>query len=310
MARFVPGTRALRTLEAAARHLNFTRASDELGLTPAAVSHQIKEIEDQLGVSLFARTSRSMRLTPAGAVLFEASGDAISLMNRAVARAQKLARGQSLLKVTADAHFAAKWLMRRLDRFREIRPDIELRFDISYEVRNFEVDDIDVAIRFGGGKYPGLSSDRLFDNVIVPVCSPHLLERGPPLTEPRDLFNHRLVHIDWSRRGVSWPNWPMWMAAAGIDDFDDSRAVVFGTSSDCIQAAIEGSAVALADFAMIAHDLSEGRLVQPFELGVRMAPEFAYHLVYPQAAANDPRIAAFRAWILDEASRTTLTWNT
>lgn len=304
MARFVPGTRALRTLEAAARHLNFTRAADELGLTPAAVSHQIKEFEDQLGVSLFARTSRSMRLTAAGAVLAEASADAIAQLNRAVSRAQKLERGQSLLKVTADAHFAAKWLMRRVDRFRDAHPGIDLRFDITYEVRDFEIDDVDIGIRFGAGKYPGLSSNRLFDNVIIPVCSPGLLQRGPPLKEPRDLFNHRLVHIEWSRRGVTWPNWGMWMAAAGIDDFDESRALVFSTSSDCIQAAIDGSAVALADFAMVAHDLSEGRLVQPFELGVRMAPEFAYHLVYPQASADDPRIVAFRDWILEEAAAT------
>ena len=302
MGRFVPGTRALRTLEAAARHLNFTRAADELGLTPAAVSHQIKEFEDQLGMALFARTSRTMRLTEAGAVLFEASTDAIDLLNRAVSRASKLARGQSLLKVTADAHFAAKWLMRRVDGFRAIRPDIELRFDISYEVRDFDLDDVDVGIRFGTGKYPGLAADRLFDNVIIPVCSPRLLRDGPPLKTPRDLFNHRLVHIEWSRQGVTWPNWRMWMAAAGVDDFDDSRTVVFGTSSDCVQAAVEGSAVALADFAMVAHDLSDGRLVQPFDLGVRMASEFAYFLVYPQSAADDPRIAAFRGWILAEVA--------
>lgn len=304
MARFVPGTRALRTLEAAARHLNFTRAADELGLTPAAVSHQIKELEDQLGMALFARTSRTVRLTEAGAVMFEASTDAIDLLSRAVSRAQKLARGQSLLKVTADAHFAAKWLMRRVDGFRAIWPDIDLRFDISYEVRDFDRDDVDVGIRFGTGRYPGVVADRLFDNVIIPVCSPTLLRNGPPLTVPRDLFNHRLVHIEWSRQGVTWPNWRMWMAAAGIDDFDDSRTVVFSTSSDCIQAAIDGSAVALADFAMVAHDLSDGRLVQPFDLGVRMAPEFAYFLVYPQASADDPRVVAFRDWILDEAAKT------
>ncbi len=304
MALFVPGTRALRTLEAADRHKNFTRAADELGLTPAAVSHQIKEIEDQLGVSLFTRTSRTVRLTEAGAVLSEASADAIDMLNRAVSRAQKLARGQSLLKVTADAHFAAKWLMRRIDGFRAIQPDIDLRFDISYEVRDFDRDDIDIGIRFGAGKYPGLAVERLFDNVLIPVCSPELLRNGPPLRTPRDLFNHRLVHIEWSRRGVTWPNWPMWMAAAGIDDFDDSRTLVFGTSSDAVQAAIDGSAVALADFAMVAHDLSEGRLVQPFKLGVRMAPEFAYFLVYPQSSANDPRIVAFRDWILDEAAKT------
>ncbi len=304
MARLVPGTRALRTLEAAARHLNFTRAADELGLTPAAVSHQIKEIEDQLGITLFMRTSRSIRLTEAGTVLADASAEAVAMMNRAVSRARKLQRGQTLLKVTADAHFAAKWLMRRIDGFRAVRPDIELRFDITYEVRDFEVDDVDIGIRFGSGSYPGLVAERLFENVIIPVCSPRLLETGPPLKTPRDLFHHRLVHIEWSRRGVTWPNWPMWMAAAGIDDFDDGRAVVFGTSSDCIQAAIEGSAVALADFAMVAHDLSEGRLVQPFDLGVRMSPEFAYFLVYPQASSQDPRIVAFRDWIVAEAART------
>ena len=304
MARLVPGTRALRTLEAAARHLNFTRAADELGLTPAAVSHQIKELEDQLGMPLFARTSRTVRLTEAGTVLFEAAADAIDLLNRAVARAQKLARGQALLKVTADAHFASKWLMRRVDGFRAVRPDIELRFDISYDVRDFDVDDIDIGVRFGAGKYPGLVAHRLFENVLIPVCSPSLLREGPPLRTPRDLFNHRLVHIEWSRQGVTWPNWRMWMAAAGIDDFDDSRTLVFGSSSDCIQAAIDGSAVALADFAMVAHDLSEGRLVQPFELGVRMAPEFAYFLVYPLSSAQDPRIVAFRDWIVGEASKT------
>ena len=156
MARAIPGTRALRTLAAAGRHLNFTRAADELGLTPAAVSHQIKEIEDQIGVTLFARTSRTIRLTEAGAVLLEASNDALDLLGRAVSRARKMTRGAAMLKVTVDAQFAAKWLMRRVDDFRKLRPDIELRFDIAYELRDFDVDDVDVGIRFGAGKYPGL----------------------------------------------------------------------------------------------------------------------------------------------------------
>lgn len=299
----MPGTRALRTLEAAGRHLNFTRAADELGLTPAAVSHQIKEIEDQLGVLLFTRTSRSIRLTEAGAALCDAAADAIELLNRAVSRARKLTRGTAQLKVTLDAQFAAKWLMRRVDGFRKLHPDIELRFDISYDVRDFDLDDIDVAIRFGMGKYPGLRADRLFDNMIIPVCSPNLLRYGPPLRVPRDLFNHTLVHIEWSQQGVTWPNWRMWMAAAGIDDFDDSRSIVFNNSSDAVQAAIDGSVVALADFAMVANDLSEGRLVRPFDLGIRVSREFAYFLVYPQGAADDPRIGAFREWILKEAAQ-------
>ncbi len=304
MSRSLPGTRALRTLESAGRHLNFTRAADELGLTPAAVSYQVKEIEEQLGVVLFHRTSRSIRLTEAGRLLVDASTEALDLLGRAAAKARRLSRGTTMLKVSADPQFASRWLMGRVERFRAIHPGIELRFDVAYEVRDFDRDDIDVAVRFGTGRYPGLAAHRLFDNVIVPVCSPRLLKSGPPLAVPRDLFNHTLVHIEWSRQGVTWPNWRMWMAAAGIDDFDDSRTVVFGTSGDAVQAAIDGNAVALADFAMVANDLSEGRLIRPFDLGIRIPPEFAYFVVYPQASSADPRIVAFRDWIVDEAAAT------
>ena len=304
MALHIPGTRALKALDAAARHLNFTRAADELGLTPAAVSHQIKEIEDQLGLVLFARTSRAVQLTAAGAVVHEAAVEALGTLGRAVAKARKMSRGLAELKVSSDATFASKWLMPRIDLFRKAHPSIELRFDVSSEVRDFDQDDIDMAIRFGAGKYPGLAARRLFDNVIIPVCSPRLLKSGPPLDEPRDLLNHTLVHIEWSRQGVTWPNWRMWMTAAGIDDFDDSRCVLFSDSSHCVQAAIDGTAVALADFAMVANDLSEGRLIRPFELGIKMPSDFAYYLVYPQASAHDARITAFADWILDQSAKT------
>ncbi|MEO5756989.1 MAG: LysR substrate-binding domain-containing protein, partial [Mesorhizobium sp.] len=243
-------------------------------------------------------------LTEAGAVLFEASTDALDLLGRAVSRARKMTRGTELLKVTLDAQFATKWLMRRVDDFRKQRPGIDLRFDITYDVRDFDLDDVDVGIRFGAGKYPGLCTHRLFDNIIIPVCSPALLASGPPLREPRDLFQHTLAHIEWVRQGVTWPNWRMWMAAAGVDDFDDSRTLVFVSSTDATQAALDGNAVALADFAMVANDLSEGRLVRPFALGIKVAPEFAYFLVYPQASVNDPRIVAFREWLLEEVAKT------
>lgn len=300
----IPGTRALRTLEAAGRHLNFTRAADELGLTPAAVSYQIKEIEDQLGLVLFTRTSRSIRPTKAGELVLEAAAEALDVLGRAVARARRMERGGSQLRLSADAQFAAKWLMRRVESFREAHPDIELRFDISSDLRDFEQDDVDVAVRFGAGKYAGLAAHRLFDDVLGPVCSPTLLRSGPPIRKPRDLLNYTLAHIEWSRQGITWPNWPMWMAAAAVEDFDDSRTVVFGTSSELLQAALEGSAVVLAESAMVAGDLAEGRLVQPLELSLRLAPEFAYFLVYPQAATEDPRIAVFRDWILAEAAKT------
>lgn len=296
----VPGTRTLKAFDAAARHLNFSRAAQELGLTPAAVSHQIKELETQLGFALFLRTSRAMRLTEAGVIFHQASSESLEILRVAAARARKLSRGMAQLRVTLDALFATKWMMPKLDRFRAAWPDIDLRFDIAFELRDFIHDDIDVAIRFGTGNYPGLVAHRLFDNLIIPVCSPRLLNSGRPLSEPRDLLDHTLVHIEWERQGVNWPNWKMWMKAAGVDGFSGDNCVLFKESSHVIQAATEGNVVALCDFSMVANDLSAGRLVRPFDLGIKMAEEFAYHMVYPVEVAGDPRIGAFRDWVFEE----------
>src|SRR5688572_543162 len=143
MNRTLPGTRALRTFEAAARHLNFTRAADEVGLTPAAVSYQIKEIEDQLGIVLFARTSRSIQLTPAGAVLFEATTDALETLQRAAGRARRIARDSNQLRLTVGPRFATHWLLPRLPKFKAAHPGLELTFDITDDVRDFDRDDVD-----------------------------------------------------------------------------------------------------------------------------------------------------------------------
>lgn len=301
MNRMLPGTRALRTFEAAARHLNFTRAADEVGLTPAAVSYQIKEIEDQLGVVLFTRTSRTIQLTPAGAVMFEATADALDTLQRAAGRARRMTRGAAHLRISLSARFATNWLLPRLPRFRAENPGLELSFDISDELRSFDMDDIDVAIRFGTGMHEHARSDRLFDTVIVPVCSPKLLETDPSLQAPRDLLQHTLCYVDWKTDGMVWPNWRMWMAAAGIADFDDSRCVAFSDSGFVVQAVIESGAVGLADLDMIATDLAQGRLVRLFDIGVSVAQPYAYHLVYPESSSEDPRVLAFREWMLKEA---------
>lgn len=303
MARPIPGTRALRVFDAAARHLNFSRAADEVGLTPAAVSHAVKEIEEQLGLVLFTRTSRTIRLTEAGAVMQAAAAEALEGLAAAAARARRLSRGLSQLKLSLDPGLAAKWMVPRLDSFRAANPGLDLRFDISFALRDFERDDVDAAVRFGTGRWPGLASDRLFDNMIVPVCSPRLLESGPPLREPRDLLRHTLAHIEWTGHGLTWPNWRMWMAAAGVPDFDGEHVLIFDDTAHAIQAAIDGSVVALADFAFVARDLSAGRLIRPFELGMKLPQEFGYFLVYPQAADGDPRIKAFRDWVLAEVGR-------
>ncbi len=303
MNRMLPGTRALRTFEAAGRHLNFTRAADEVGLTPAAVSYQIKEIEEQLGITLFTRTSRSIRLTPAGMVLFEAAAEALDTLHRAAARARRLNRGTRHLRVSVGARFATNWLLPRLPQFRAAHPGLELTFDISDEVRDFEGDDVDVAIRYGVGKYGDAVAYRLFDTVVAPVCSPGLLDRGPAIGKPADLAAHTLCYVDCRPGGIVWPNWPMWMAAAGVPDFDDSRCLAFAESSHVVQAVLEGGAVGLVEVELVDRELQQGRLVRLFDVGVKVAPDYAYHLVYPAASRDDPRVQALQAWMAGEVRR-------
>lgn len=303
MNRMLPGTRALRTFEAAGRHLNFTRAAHEVGLTPAAVSYQIKEIEDQLGVVLFTRTSRSIQLTPAGSILFEATIDALDSLQRAAGRARRMARGEAHLRVSLGARFATNWLLPRLAQFRATHPGLELTFDITDQIRDFDVDDVDIAIRFGAGNYAHARSERLFDTVVVPICSPKLFDTSPGLKQPQDLLRHMLCHVDCKVGGMVWPNWPMWMSAAGIDDFDDSRCVAFSDSSHVVQAVIDGTAIGLAELSMIASDVAQGRVMRLFDIGVSMAQEYTYHLVYPENSSQDTRVLAFREWMLSEITR-------
>lgn len=300
MQKILPGTRALRTFEAAGRHLNFTRAAEELSLTPAAVSFQIKEIEDQLDVILFTRTSRKIQLTSAGAVLLDATTDALDKLHRAAGRARRMTRGSTHLRISLGARFATHWLLPRLPRFREANPEVELTFDITDQVRNFDVDDVDAAVRFGNGRYAGALSERLFDTVVVPVCSPKLMETSLKPKLPKDLFHHTLCYVDCQTEGMVWPNWSMWMAAAGIDDFDDSRCMAFTDSSHVVQAVIDGNAIGLVELAMIENDLAQGRLVRLFDIGVSVAEEYAYHLVYPERSWEETAVQAFREWILRE----------
>jgi len=300
MDRLLPGTRALRTFDAAARHLNFTRAAAELALTPAAVSYQIKEIEDQLGLVLFTRTSRSIALTPAGAMFFDATSDALASLHRAVSRARRLVRGTAQLRVSLGARFATNWLMPRLPSFQAANPGLDLSLDITDALRDFDTDDIDVAIRFGAGDYPRTRSERLFDSDVVPVCSPALLAAGAPITTPADLLAHTLCHVDCKVDGMTWPNWTTWMAAAGIPDFDDHRCMAFTDSSHVVQAVIEAGAVGLVELPMVARELAQGRLLRLFDVSVGMGPGYAYHLVYRENTGNDPRILAFRRWMSGE----------
>ena len=305
MTRRFPGLGPLRTFEAAARHLSFTRAADELGVTPGAVSVQVRAIEDALGVRLFWRTSRSVRLTGAGETVLRAAREALDVVARAVEQVGP-AGGRRVLTVSVGMSFAAKWLVPRLDRFRRLHPGVDVRLDVTERLADFAREEVDVAIRFGSGAYPGLRTDRLFEEEeVFPVCSPRLLQGEHPLRHPADLRHHTLIHEDWRAEGdgwAGWPDWAMWLLAAGVEGVDPARGVRFRETALVIQAAVEGQGVALGNTSLVGDDLATGRLVRPFDLSLKGPARFAYHLVSPRAAADRPLTEAFREWVLLEVA--------
>lgn len=304
MIEYFPGLRALRAFEAAARHLSFTRAAAEINVTPAAISHQIKELEDQIGTELFIRTSRTMRLTKAGEVLSTAARDSLETLSGALVRIKRL-ENRKQLKVSAPPSLAAKWLVPRLDEFLATQPGADVRLDVSSSIVDFDRDDIDVAIRFGEGRYPGLNSELLFQDFVFPVCSPSIITKEKPLRTPRDLLKHTLIHLDWDAQpGAAWPNWAMWMKAAGIPDFDDRAGLHFRQTSFAVQAALDGMGVALGDSNLVADDLAAGRLVKPFDLSLRAPKQFAYFVITRPDISDAPMVEAFRDWCLAEAKIT------
>jgi LysR family glycine cleavage system transcriptional activator len=293
MGRRLPPLNALRAFEAAARHMSFTKAAAELNVTQAAVSHQIKALEERLGLPLFRRLNRQLLLTDAGQAYLPEVREAFDRLASATDRL--LTRDSTgVLTVTLLPSFAAKWLVPRLGRFREGHPEIDVRVSPSERLVDFAREDVDIGIRHGLGRYPGpLRADFLLAENVFPVCSPKLLEGPKPLRCPEDLRHHTLLHDDYHQ------DWRMWLMAAGVTSVDPSRGPRFDDSSMVLQAAIGGQGVALGRSALVATDLAAGRLVKPFD--ITLASPLAYYLVYPSATADRPKIVAFRNWILAEA---------
>jgi LysR family glycine cleavage system transcriptional activator len=304
MRRQLPALNALRSFEAVARLRSFNRAAVELGVTPAAVSHQVKVLEQQLGLSLLSRTSRLVEPTRAGAGLCAAVGEALDGIAVAVRRLAGR-RIEDRLVISTSPSLAAKWLVPRLENFTRLHAEAEVRIDVSSDLAVFGGEGgIDLALRFGAGGYPGLVAEQLFNEMIFPVCSPRLLRRGPPLLEPADLREHTLIHYDWQAQGVVWPDWQSWLMAAGVTGVDTERGLHFTRSTLALQAAIDGQGVALGDSTLVADDLAARRLVQPLALSLEAPFGFAYHLVYPPAALEKPLARDFRDWLLAEAAKT------
>ena len=294
MALHLPPLAALRAFEAAARHLSFTRAADELHVTQTAISHQIRGLEERLGVRLFRRLPRGLVLTDEAQRYLPGLRDAFARLEAATAELLARRTGGTLTASVLPS-FAAKWLVPRLGRFRAANPDIDLRISTSQHLVDFAREDVDIGLRMGRGHYPGLRVDRLFGETLVPVCSPALLAGEPPLRRPQDLKHHVLLHED------DETGWRLWLELAGVEDVDVSHGLTFTDAAMGVQAAAEGQGVALGRTALAAWDIAAGRLVRPFD--VSMPHDLAYYLVCPEASAERPRIAAVRAWLLGEAAR-------
>jgi LysR family transcriptional regulator, glycine cleavage system transcriptional activator len=290
MPRRLPPLNSLPSFESAARLLSMSRAADELGVTHGAVSRAVSNLEAHLGVQLMIRATRSIRLTPIGASLAGEVRDVLEHLAAATAAATGQASGT--VNVSTIDSFAARWLMPRLSRFRRVHGDIDVRVAISERLADFTGDGIDIAIRCGGGRYPGLTSELLMQEDHFPVCSPKLLRGRHPLRTPASLVHHTLLH------DVFTVDWAMWLRRAGIE-IDPHRGPTFLSSDHAIQAAVRGEGVVLGRSALVADELAAGRLVRPFDLSLPAG--FAYYVVCPARGLHRPNVKTFRDWLIAEA---------
>ena len=293
MARRLPPLNSLRAFEAAARHMSFTRAADELNVTQAAISHQVKALEDWLGFSLFRRVNRTILLTVEGQTYLPTLRDAFDQIDAATRRLSK-DDGPRVLTVSTMDSFAATWLVPRMKRFRAAHPEITVRVHTADQIVDYNREGIDCGIRYGRGDWDGMHVERLMSENMSPVCSPELLASGPPLRQLDDLRHHTLLHDDMEL------NWSAWLRTHGITDIDTRAGPFFSHSNLTIQAAINGDGVALGRSALVAADIAAGRLVRPFPLALRSRN--AHYFVCLEATAERPKIKAFRDWLFAEAA--------
>ena len=295
--RRLPPLNALRAFEAAARHLNFSRAADELSVTPGAVSQQIQNLEDYVGAALFKRTPKGLLLTDAAQTALPALREAFDRLAEAASLLAAAVDGRRL-SLTAPPSFAAKWLVPRLGAFELAHPQVDVWLSAGIELLDLTAGEVDVAIRYGAGRYPGLEVKRLFSETVIPVAAPSLLAEQP-LNAPADLAHHILLHDGSPDLDDSCPDWSMWLAARGLKAIDGMRGPRFNQSSLVIEAAVNGRGVALAKRTLAAADLEAGRLVAPLQIAT--AVDFAYYLVHPKAKGRLPQVKAFVSWIEAEA---------
>lgn len=290
MARRLPPLNSLKAFEAAARNLSFTKAAEELFVTQAAISHQIKLLEEHLSIKLFMRKNRSLLLTEEGQSYYLDIKDIFANLYEATEKL--LTRGaKGSISIALTPSFAIQWLIPRLSEFTTQHPDIDVRIKSVDFDEDSLTDDVDVAIYYGIGHWQGVVAQQLHTEYLSPVCSPMLLKGPNAITSPDDLANHTLLH-DMSRT-----NWKEWIKAAGVKDVNVNQGPIFSHSSMVLQAAIHGQGIALGNSVLAKPEIEAGRLVNPFDQV--LVSKNAYYLVCREAQVDSPKIVTFRDWILN-----------
>lgn len=292
----LPSLTSLRAFEAAARHMSFAKAADELSVTPAALSYQIKSLEADLGQPLFRRLNRAVELTEAGRALAPGTSSAFDKLAAAWRDVRRM-QDSGVLTVTAGPAFTAKWLAPRMYDFAQAHPDIELRFVAGLKLADFDRDEVDVAIRFGLKADPSLYSEPLIEEWVTPMMAPSMVAQ---FKTPQDLAKATLIHDDSMMSFDRFGDWEMWAAAAKID-LDTSHGVRFSQADHALDAAMSGAGVVLGRVSLAARAMEAGRLVAPFALGIVVEPKFRF--LCPKGTQTRPKVAAFHDWVLEEIGR-------
>ncbi len=299
----LPSLDFFKGFEAAARHLSFTKAAEELFVTQSAVSRQIQALEQRLGVALFLRRNRGLALTEAGEQIRRAVDSALRTLHQAVEQVSPGATPK-MVTVTSSMAFSSLWLIPRLSGFRRLHPDVDVRISANNQVLDIDRERIDLAIRYCPSRAAPAGSVRLFGEEILPVCSPVLLrDRSRPLKSPQDLRHHVLLHFDEPHRPTPWLTWNVWLETAGVSDLEPADSLRFNHYDQTIGAALGGQGVALGRRPLVKKLLADGALVAPFPLG--SVTDRAYFIVRTPATSGRPEVARFVEWLIAEAAVTT-----
>jgi len=297
----LPPLNALRAFDAAQRHMSFQKAAEELFVTPAALSYQIRQLEEHLGIKLFNRLNRAVELTPEGHMIAPGIEDSFNLMRRTLTRLERR-KDNNVLVISAGPAFTSKWLAPRIYRFLARWPDIDVRISAALKKADITAGEVDIGLRFGHGNYEGCTSVKLLEECVTPMCAPQLLEGPNAIKTPRDLAHHMLIHDDTHLQSGMFdlPSWKAWAEEAGVSDLINvEKGAHFDIADHALDAAIAGAGVVLGRTVLADGDIKAGRLVTPFDL--RQRAEYAFYVVAATQRKNETNIKRFSDWVQEEA---------